>query len=38
MHRYGNVMLSRVKFHGCAGKDLESQMGRRLMLGATRAI
>lgn len=33
VNRYGNCMLSKYKYQQCCMKDLESQMGRKMMLG-----
>lgn len=31
--RYGNVMFSKIKFHECIIKDMQSLMGRKMQLG-----
>jgi hypothetical protein len=38
VNRYGNCMLSRYKFNGCVEKNLETQMGRKLMLGKLQLV
>jgi len=34
VRRYGNVMLSKIKFHECVIKDMPSLMGRKMILGS----